>query len=96
MNLNYLKPWEEEFGRTERFLTTVIFVVASGYTAFTAWDMRTTLEEEGCEQFVKEYSGVNESTDLRFVDPGDRNRPPDMDRPDVNVSDLNYTSRYSR
>lgn len=93
LNLNYLKPWKEEFSRTERFLVTAVFLVASGYTAFTAWDMKTTLDEQGCERFVKEFGGVNESADLSFVDPEKyRNR---YDVPENDFSD-NMSFNYSR
>lgn len=47
-------------------MTTLVVVGVAAYTAFTAWDMRTTLEEEGCEVFLKEHGGVDQDADLKF------------------------------
>jgi len=93
LNLNYLKPWREEFSRTERFLVTAVFLVASGYTAFTAWDMKNTLDEQGCERFLKEHGGINDSADISFVDPEEyRNR---YNVPEEDFSE-NLSFNYSR
>lgn len=95
-NLDYFKPWKNEFGRTERFLVTAVFLVASGYTAFTAWDMKTTLDEQGCERFLKEHGGVKDSADISFVDPEEFGNRYDVPKEDFSENmSFNY-SRYRR
>lgn len=91
MNIDYLRPWKEEFDRTERFLTTLVVLAVAAYTAFSAWDMRTTLHEEGCEVFVKQHGGVADNASLEFYNKEDLERP----EYEENVSDLSGEKDFS-